>query len=294
MTYLPKVSVMMIAYNHISYVRDAIESVLEQDYPNLELVIADDASTDGTAQVIAEYARRFPNRVIPVLSRSNAGITHNSNRGLGACTGELISFIDSDDLMLPGKISAQVKWFLNDDRRVLCGHQLEVFYENNTRKPHLLNQKLRAGTGAEILIREIPFGKSSVMIRANRMPSHLFDEALPIMSDLLMWIEVVREDGDFGFVPGTFGRYRRHNDNVTNAPLLYVEQVERYFEILRDRFKCFESVTNKMAKRRLYYDVGVMLLRNGQKDLARKRFLEALRREPCFVRTWVRLVQTLL
>ncbi len=294
MTYLPKVSVMMIAYNHMSYVRDAIESVLEQDYPNLELVIADDASTDGTAQVIAEYARRFPNRVIPVLSRSNAGITHNSNRGLGACTGELISFIDSDDLMLPGKISAQVEWFSTDCRRVLCGHQLEVFYEKNTCMPHILNRKLRAGTGAKVFIHEIPFGKSSVMIRATRMPAHLFDEALPIMSDLLMWIEVVREDGEFGFVAGTFGRYRRHDNNVTNAPLLYLEQVECYFEILRARFKCFERVINKAAIRRLYYDVGVMFLRNGQKALARKRLFEALRREPWFVRTWIRLAQTLL
>jgi glycosyltransferase involved in cell wall biosynthesis len=287
----PKVSILIICYNQENYIVEAITSAVEQDYANLEVVVSDDASTDRSPHIIREFAERYPGRVVPVLNPVNLGITRNSNAGLRACTGDLIAFVDSDDILLPGKINAQVEWFSKEPLRVLCGHQLEVFYEDGS-PSHLFTRGLIEGRGAEPLVRTIPFGKSSMMVRADRIPPHQFDEALPVVSDLLMWVEVVRSDGLFGYVPGVLGRYRRHSSNVTNDPLNNLDQVERYLTIVRERFPQFRVSVDYALTRRLYYDVGVALLKMGRKKEARANFLKVLKREPAFTKGWIRFVQT--
>ena len=291
---LPKVSIHVIAYNQRDYIREAVESALAQDHANLEVVVADDASTDGTAEILSEYQRSHPGRMVAVLGEENVGITRNSNRGLAACTGELIAFMGGDDVLLPGKIAAQVAWFAEDAQRVLCGHQVETFYDDGSRAPHPLTRHLLSGRGAEPLIRHGPFGATSVMVRRDRIPSYGFDEALSIVSDQMLWVDVVREDGILGHVPGTFARYRRHDANVTRDPFANLDQVERFLEIVAKRYPRFQDSVRYAATRRLFYDPAVALLELGRKEDARLRLKEALRREPTFAKAWIRLMQTYL
>ncbi len=289
----PKVSIHMINYNHAAYLNEAIEGALAQDYLNFEIVIADDASTDGSAEIIAEYAKRHPDKIIPVMNKQNLGITANSNAGLRACSGDLISFTDSDDVLLAGKISAQVDWFQQHPKGVLCGHQAEVFYEDESRPPHPLSRMLK-GSGADTLIRNIPFGKTTIMVRADRIPPHGFDEQLKVVSDLLMWVDVVDLDGEFGYVSGTFARYRRHESNVTRDPFANLDEVARYFEILYERFPSLNKSICRAVTRRLYYDVGVALVHAGRKSEARVKLWRGMQREPTFAKLWIRLLQTML
>jgi len=293
MTDQPKISIHIIAYNQKDYIREAIDSALAQDYPNLEVVVADDASTDGTAEIIAGYARDHLGRVIAVLNPDNLGITRNSNVGLRACSGDFIAFMGGDDVLLPGKISAQALWFAQDERRALCGHQVEVFYQDNSRPPHPLSRHLLAGTGAETFIKHNPFGATAVMVRASRIPPYGFDETLPVVSDQMMWVDVLRDDGVFGFIPGTYSRYRQHDANVTRNPFANLGDVERHLLNVAQRYPQFSSAVRWATTRRLYYDVGITLMAAGRKPEARRKFLSALRREPWFAKAWVRLAQTL-
>ena len=291
---LPKVSIHVIAYNQRDYIREAVDSALAQDYPDFEVIIADDASTDGTAEILAEYQRNHPDRVIAVLGEENVGITRNSNRGLAACAGELVAFMGGDDVLLPGKIAAQVAWFAEDPQRVLCGHQVETFYEDGSRSPHPLTRHLLAGKGAEPLIRHGPFGATSVMVRRDRIPSYGFDEELSIVSDQMLWVDVVRDDGVLGYVPGTLARYRRHSANVTRDPLDHLDDVERFLAIVTKRYPQFRDSVRYAVTRRLSYDPAVAMLETGRKQEARARLRDALRQEPTFAKAWVRLAQTYL
>lgn len=291
---LPKVSVHIIAYNQEEYIREAIDSALAQDYPNLEVVVADDASTDGTPEILLEYQRANPGRVIAVLGERNLGLSGNGNRALKECTGDFIAFMGGDDILLPGKISAQADWLSGSPQRVLCAHQVEVFYEDGSKAPHPLSRRLNNGRGAEEIIRYQPFGAVSVMVRANRIPAHGYRTELPMVSDNMMWIEVLREDGEFGCVRGTLARYRRHNDNVTRDPFRYLGDVERHFEILEREFPMYHRAIAYAKLRRLHYDVGTVLLRMKRSQDARREFLQVLQREPFFVKTWIRLMQTYL
>lgn len=290
----PKVSIHIISYNQRDYIQEAVDSALAQDYANLEVVVADDASTDGTAEILKEYERPQPGRFVAVLGEENIGITGNSNRGLGACTGELIAFMGGDDLLLPGKIAAQVAWFAEDSERVLCGHQVETFYDDASRPSHPLTRRLVSGRGAGPLIRHGPFGATSVMVRRDRIPPSGFDERLPIVSDQMLWVDVVRYDGLMGYIPGTWARYRRHNANVTGDPLANLDDVERFLLIVQERYPKFQRAVDYAVTRRLFYDPAVAMLGKGLNRDARKLLRKAVSREPAFARAWVRLAQTLL
>lgn len=101
----PLVSVIMPAYNTVRYINEAIDSVLSQDYPNKELIIIDDGSTDGTVEMIRNYGRE-----VTLLQQKNQGSAVARNAGLDIAQGEYIAFLDSDDVWLPGKLSAQVEY----------------------------------------------------------------------------------------------------------------------------------------------------------------------------------------
>lgn len=102
----PLVSVIMPVYNGSAHVADSVASVLGQTYSNLQLVIVDDGSTDGTSEIVASIARS-DGRVV-VRSQANAGVSVARNLGLSAATGELIAFVDVDDVMLPNMLERMV------------------------------------------------------------------------------------------------------------------------------------------------------------------------------------------
>lgn len=102
---VPLVSVVMPAYNAAPYLEAAIRSVLEQDYPAVELIVVDDGSSDGTPEFAAGFGER-----VRVLCQQNAGPAAARNRGMAAARGELVAFLDADDVWLPGKLRAQVDY----------------------------------------------------------------------------------------------------------------------------------------------------------------------------------------
>lgn len=103
----PRVSVVITAYNQAGCVGEAVASVLAQEGPPVEVVVADDASTDGTPDVIRDLARRHPGVVVPVLAPANRGVSANRNAGLAAATGGRVTWLDGDDVFLPGKLARE-------------------------------------------------------------------------------------------------------------------------------------------------------------------------------------------
>jgi glycosyltransferase involved in cell wall biosynthesis len=289
----PKVSIHIIAFNQKDYIAEAIESAVGQDYENLEVVVSDDASTDGTADIIAAYQLRYPNRLVALLNKNNVGITANSNRGLRACTGKYIAFQGGDDVLLPGKITAQVKWFEKDEKRVLCGHQVEVFYEDGSRSPHLLTKRMAEGAGSDQVIRHgWAYAATATMVRAEKIPPHGFDEALAAVSDYMMWIEVLAHGGIYGYVNGTYARYRRHSANVSNSHLIMLRDIERTLMLFSERYPQYRHSCNYALAVLLPYTSGVFLIQNGKKKEARNQLSRAICANPFFIKAWLRLAQT--
>jgi glycosyltransferase involved in cell wall biosynthesis len=210
------VSIMVITYNQKDFVREAVLSAVNQDYRLLEVVVSDDGSTDGTAEILDELAQQYPDRLKVLSRQGNLGITGNSNRGLRACSGDLIAFQGGDDVLLPGKISSQARWFGESEKRIYCYHDVEVFDSATNTKICNYNDMvpLISGYGASELIRRMKLGAStSVMVRRSAIAKRAFDPRLPVVSDWKLWIDILADGGEYGFVSGVYARYRRHGGN---------------------------------------------------------------------------------
>lgn len=120
---LPLVSCIIAVYNGEAYLHEAIESLIGQEYPRVEIVVVDDGSTDGTAELI----RRYGERVIS-LRQPNSGVSAARNRGVATSTGQLLSFLDADDLLDPWKIAVQVNAMRADETLDFCDCHSSYFW----------------------------------------------------------------------------------------------------------------------------------------------------------------------
>jgi len=234
---LPLVSVCIIAYNQAEFVGEAIESAISQDYSSLEVIVADDGSTDNSPELISWYADRSPGILVPLIAGPNLGISGNCNRALQRCNGKYIVFMGGDDVLHPGKIKAQVAWLEADENRVLCGHRLEVFYTDKSKSPHPLNIEYRKGCGPDWLIRYgCPYGALSIMVRRAALPEGGFNETIKYVTDHLLWIESLMNGGQYGYVDAVLGRYRRHSSNITDNVQLCLSDVQKMFDYLEGKY----------------------------------------------------------
>lgn len=218
---MPKVSVIVPVYNQAPFIRETVDSVLAQDYEDLEVVLSDDGSTDGTSRILREYQALDPKRVKIVASEQNTGIAGAFNRALDAYTGEYIAWLGGDDVMLPGKLSRQVA-VLEARRDVIgCCHDADVFDSASGRSygrfTEVYNGRrgLRDG-GVELLLDPtylmLP---STMMVRAGAIGSLRFDPRVRISNDWLFDIQLFRHSRVAG-LDEVLARYRRHARNATS------------------------------------------------------------------------------
>ena len=142
------VSAVVVNYNYGRYLRNAIDSALNQTYSNLEVIVVDDGSTDDSRQIIAAYG----SRIIP-LFKKNGGQASAFNAGFGKSKGDLICFLDSDDVWLPGKIEAVVAKSGEKEDAVLIHHAYQRVDENLIPFGKILPLSFLEGNVAEEVLR---------------------------------------------------------------------------------------------------------------------------------------------
>jgi len=101
------VSILICTYNGEKYIKKTITSAINQSYPNIEIIIVDDGSTDNTKKIIKDYSNKYEN--IKVFFQINKGLPNARNNGINKCNGEWIAFLDQDDLYEYNKIENQIK-----------------------------------------------------------------------------------------------------------------------------------------------------------------------------------------
>lgn len=119
----PLVSVLMANYNYERFLGEAIESVLNQTYQNLEMIVCDDGSTDNSREVVERYAQRDPR--VRLIAQENGGVASALNAAYAASKGEVVCLLDSDDTFLPQKVEEVVLAFHKFSRAGVCHHQLQ-------------------------------------------------------------------------------------------------------------------------------------------------------------------------
>lgn len=219
----PSVSVVIPNYNYGIFLAQAIDSVLAQTYPNIEIIVIDDGSTDASEKVLDNYGDK-----IRWFKQTNGGVSRARNRGISESGGDFIAFLDADDIWLPEKIERQLKLFADDSEigLVHCGF---VDFDNaGSLAEHLDGME---GWVAESLLsyrRSVILGGGSATVVKRKAidESGGFDENMRIGEDWEFYYRIAK-NYKVGFVPQVLLKYRIHPSNSFANNPSSIERMEK-------------------------------------------------------------------
>ena len=206
-----KVSVIIPNFNYARYLAGAVESVLTQTYPDIELIVVDDGSTDASRDILMNYGES-----IHTIFQQNQGVSAARNNGVAASGGEFVAFLDADDEWLPTKVEKQVAMFSEDPDLGLVhvgvneidadGDSIRLRLEGSsgdaTRELLLIGRKGVLGGGSGLMVRRTVFDGVGG-----------FDTRLSTSADWEFFFRVASRYR-IGFVADVLMKYRFHNTNM--------------------------------------------------------------------------------
>lgn len=182
------ISVVMPAYNAEKTIREAIDSILTQSYRDLELIVVNDCSQDGTKGIIEEYAEA-DERVRLINNEVNSGVSVSRNKAVAAAKGEYIAFLDSDDMWKQGKLEKQLR--VMEDNNAVLSYTSSAFIDQDG-NPYNYIMEAEEKTTLDTLLRKNLISCSSAMVRASvmkkiKMPGDRMHE------DYYVWLKILKK-----------------------------------------------------------------------------------------------------
>lgn len=283
----PRVSIVVPSFNQARYLETALRSVLEQDYPDLEVIVIDGGSTDGSLPVLERYASRLAYWV----SEPDAGQADGINKGLRRATGEVVAWLNSDDVYLPGAIRQAVQALGADPGAGLVyadGIMVDseqVLLDRHRYRPLDLVDLL----SFEVLLQPTVFMRRSLLEEAGYL-----DASYQLILDHELWVRIAAR-ARMRHVRSFWALERTHADAKTIARAAeFVAEARRMLtgaaehpllaDVMRQHARRIDAGFNVFAARRL--------IDAGRYRLAFRHVLTALRRHPPTVaRYWYKFVQ---
>jgi len=264
----PLVTVIIPTYNRGWILKEAIESVLSQDFDDFELIVVDDGSTDNTDSILDEYAGD-----IIVLRQDNRGVSAARNAGINFASGQLIAFLDSDDVWLPKKLTSQVDFFNSNPDVLICQTQ-ELWIRNGKR----VNPKNRHKKISGMIFKQsLPLcivSPSAVMLKKKLLDqTGVFDETLPACEDYDLWLRISCRYPVFLIDTPLIIKRGGHGDQLSKTPGLDKYRIKALKKIIlsgilsRDQY--IDAVKMLQEKCKIYAQG---CLKRGRRDEAKYYF----------------------
>lgn len=226
---LPLVSVGVYTYNSSKTVIETLESIKSQTYPNLELIVSDDCSTDNTVSLCQDWLEHNKDRFVDtkiIVPDKNTGQSGNYNRALKASNGEWIKDIDGDDLLTPNCIKDYVNFIQEHPEAIFVFGRTEVF-GNSKEKIDFFNKffdysffKLSV---EEKYVRLVTKGNCIVSpsafsnVKKRKDLGLYYDERIPMLEDLPMWVRATKQGLDLYYIDKVVCKYRVGGNGVTSG-----------------------------------------------------------------------------
>ncbi len=239
------VSVVITTFNKAQYLEQAVTSVLYQTFPDIECIIVDDGSTDGTRAIAQELADRHP--TVRYVYQNNSGVSSARNFGAQLARGEWMQFLDADDWIHPDKIRCQLSCasFLSQD--VVIYSDYERVYVNRAGQVTKTQPQVIGALSKEALISRLlicpdflasssfPLLQQAMLLRRNLLLHQQFDCHLSACEDREFVLDLLMRDVPFLYAPMISAYYRKHQTNMTDNDLLMRQSYVRYFQLVCDR-----------------------------------------------------------
>jgi len=203
----PTISVIMSVYNASDYLKDAIESILNQTFSDFEFLIIDDHSTDSSVDIIKKFVNQ-DTRVRLFINHSNLGLTKNLNTLIKIAKGNYIARMDADDISLPYRFEKQILFLEKNKEIMVLGTYIQDFMSNKVIKYPLTDNYIR-----KVVAKSSPLGHPSVIIRKSVFESGLlYQEKYRTNQDLALWFDILSKGYKIANLPEPLLKYRRTKD----------------------------------------------------------------------------------
>ena len=211
----PLVSVVIPCYNHEDFVQASIQSVINQTYENIELIIIDDGSKDGSIAKIEEMTKLCEQRFVnfEFRSRPNKGLSATLNEAIEWCQGEYYSGIASDDVILSHKLKVQVE-FLNSHHNVLAVFGGVQHIDENDKIIATSLSKSRYYDFKRIIMHKFDLPAVTQLIRLQALKETGGYDSSIILEDWYMWLKLTKH-GSIYYMSEIFALYRQHDNNIS-------------------------------------------------------------------------------
>lgn len=218
MSQLPLVSVICLCYNHARFLRPALDSVLAQTYPNLEVIIVDDCSTDNSVSIIKEYLQAYP-QLRFISSEKNVGNTTAFNMGWRASHGQFILDFATDDVLLPERISQQVRQFQRLGPEYGVVYSDAEYISDSSEHLYLHSQKYKPAANGDVFAEVLRryFICPPTMLARREVFEDLggYDESLAY-EDFDFWVRSARKY-KYAYLPTVTTQRRLHQHSLSSG-----------------------------------------------------------------------------
>jgi len=239
----PRISIVVPSYNHGRFIGNTLQSIVNQDYPHLELIVVDGGSDDATLEVIKAYDE-------PIkwwVSEPDSGQANAINKGMAHATGEILAWLNSDDCLMPGALFRVARQFMaSDDTDVVYGHRV------------LINE-----VGEDVGKWILPGHRKFILTYADFIPqetmfwrAHLWqeiggrlDETFRFAMDWELIRRFIDANAKFRLIPAFLGQFRMHDLQKTNAKI----ETDGFTEMEIIRQRCRRHFSSHPALQNLYY-----------------------------------------
>lgn len=210
---MPKISVIMPAFNTEKYIAQAIESILGQTFDDFEFIIINDCSKDRTEEIILSYDDP---RIVYVKNEENLGVAATLNKGFALAKGKYIARMDADDISLPERFAKQVAYLETHNNCGVCGSNTILFGEGIEATPFIYSKQHRKIRGDAFF--NSPFAHPSVMLRASVLKKQqlCYDRSFEGVEDYHLWHKLLLVSEGHN-IQEPLLRYRLHSNQVTQV-----------------------------------------------------------------------------
>jgi len=287
----PAISVVIPAYNCASYLPAAIQSALDQSYPDVEVVVVNDGSPDNTDEVVQPYLDR-----IVYVMQENKGLSGARNTGFRVSKGDFVCFLDADDILLANKFEKQMAVF---EREPDLGVVISGYYDMTDDGQTILQsvrKNWRRDALDHLLNHEVFPPHAPLIRRAALENSALFPEDIVTaesQEDWQLWLDLALNGIQFSSVPEPLCKYRRRPGSISSNPLKHLDGAIRVVRWLR------QHPQGRLYRQQIERLAGIIEMersarawQTGKSDLAVEILAQAFELRPTYWAepyTWLRL-----
>lgn len=271
--YSSLVSIIIPTYNRFNYILDALKSVLNQTYKNIEVIIIDDGSKDNTKKIVEEYIKLNKLNNVYYFYKENGGVATARNFGIEKSSGELIAFLDSDDIWREEKISKQIEFFKNPKVGLVHSHYSIMKESGEIITNKSIKQSEFNGYMYQKMRLHNLVGTSTVVIRKECIDKvGFFEGEYSPAEDYDLWLRISKEY-EFGYISESLVYYREFSSENISRNLVKLEN--GVIKILNKHWNNISLTKNDQKEKYLAYSrFYSYLATNYYEQGNKKKFIE--------------------